>query len=151
MTTILSEHHVLVDTPALAIDSAGTTTAVTGTFSLPTDFVDTPLVNQPVLSIVIDTSPSGGVLTDLEIEIRSSDANDFVTVGAFVVEATATFNSDVAETLHTVVNTNSLDDASTDNNFQFAITGGTGQAAISDVVLLIKRSVADPVNSIVGA
>ncbi|HEX2300190.1 MAG TPA: hypothetical protein VHH34_17050 [Pseudonocardiaceae bacterium] len=151
-TTILSEHRVLIDVPLPALNGANATEA-TATFSLPADFIDTDLVDLPVLSFRVDTADDGATPLDgLVIELRSSSTNDFAVPGTNnQLEATCTFNSNVAQTLHEVINSGSLDSAVATNAFQFAITGGTGQATISDIVLLVKREVTGPVNTMTGS
>ena len=150
--TILSEHRVLTDIPLPALNAANLTEA-TATFSLPADFIDANLVDLPVLSFRVDTADDGATpLDDLVFEIRSSSTNDFAVPGTNnQLEATGTFNSDTAQTLHEVINSGSLDPAVATNAFQFSITGGTGQVTISDIVLLVKREVAGPVNTVTGS
>ena len=148
MATIVSEHRVLTDVP-LATLNAANLTEDTASFDLPDDFIDTNLVDLPVLSFRIDTADDGVTpLAGLVIEVRSSSDN-FATVDN--LEATATFNSNVAETLHEVINSGDLDATVATNAFRFTITGGTGQAIVSDIVLLIKRSVPEPINTVTGS
>lgn len=151
-TTILSEHRVLSDVPLPALNAANLD-ETTATFSLPADFIDTDLVDLPVLSFRIDTADDGVTpLSGLVFTIRSSSTNDFAVPGTNnQLEATGTFNSNVAQTLHEVINSGSLDPAVATNSFQFAITGGAGQVTVSDIYLLIKRSVSGPVNTVTGS
>lgn len=99
--------------------------------TLPTNFVQGG-GHQPVLSFRLDT----GLPDGLRFRIRSANAlyPNFVTV------FTATFNSDVAHTVHEVIDLSNLQ-GGVSNTIRFERLGGIGTLTISDVVLWYKRNV----------
>lgn len=108
----------------------------------PNDFKDFSLLlpsnffqagdHLPVLFFRLDT----GVPNNLTFRVQSANA----LAPAFVTQLTATFSSDVAHSVHEVVNINNLQSA-VNNTIRFQRLSGTGALIISDIVLWYKRNV----------
>lgn len=85
----------------------------------------------PVLSFRLDT----GTPTGLVFRIRTKNP-----ASAFVTAFTGTYNSDVAHSVHEMVNINTLL-AGVTNTIRFERVSGSGTLGVSDVVLWYKRNV----------
>lgn len=88
--------------------------------------------HQPVLSFRLDT----GLPSDLMLRVRTANS----LYPGFVTACTATFNSDIAYTIHEAIEINNLQ-GGVINTVRFERLGGTGVLTISDVVLWYKRNV----------
>ena len=132
--SLLADYYVLADTsitPALTTDGAFHDFAL----PLPANFFQTG-GHLPVLSFRLDT----GTPSNLMFRVYTAQFGPPPPPANLTIAFTATFNSDVFQSMHEVLNANSFVAGAT-NTIRFERVSGTGTLAISVVVLWYKRNV----------